>query len=531
MDRDVVAFLEPGDSLTRDTGSNTQPDKKYHNTIPIVDGNKNWAIKPRPTYDTFSDRSASGRKARGMVENGTQILIATDDALVEINGSTGALVRTTDISGATYDEFGTNLRASFSEGLGGGVDSIYIHNAGLAADTNNGGSLWVKAGTAAPTKVNTTSSEPPGYLTTEVTIRGLPHLDGYLFIGTTDGKIYNGNLDSNNVWTATDFVTAERAFDVGCYLGLQSDHIIYFGTQGIEAFYNDGGASGSPLTRRQDLYYRIGCFHPNSFVESGNRIFFVGKEKNASPGVYVMENFTPTRISSPYIDAKITDDIDSDDFLEPDRNTANNGLTNYGAEMALFNTKDSGPVLLLHLNETYAYHIQTQTWHLWDCGSTPTYAGRYADWTTYYPIIDTINSDKVLFTNAVVGTDAGTGGALDDLGLTAATAYLYTRPWDLSTTLRKKIPKVRFLKTAQANASYDPSNVVLSWVDSDVTTSGGVTEADFTNTRNVNIATTRAEAPRCGMPRSRIWRVGFDVNAAKNQSLLGLEIFYDVMSN
>jgi hypothetical protein len=73
-------------------------------------------------------------------------------------------------------------------------------------------------------------------------------LDGYLFIGTTNNRIYNSDLNVSTSWTSTSFLTAADVPGAIVWLAKIRNFLIAFKEKSIEFFENVGNPTpGSPL--------------------------------------------------------------------------------------------------------------------------------------------------------------------------------------------------------------------------------------------------------------------------------------------
>lgn len=127
-------------------------------------------------------------------------------------------------------------------------------------------------------------------------------LDGYLFVLTKDKFIWNSAQYDASSWDALDFIRAEREIDTGVYLGKHHDHLIALGTRSIEFFYDAGNPVGSPLTRREDVAYRIGPYNPRAVFSTDDNLYFLGSEKQGSMSLFKISQFTPTKLSDQSMD-------------------------------------------------------------------------------------------------------------------------------------------------------------------------------------------------------------------------------------
>lgn len=145
----------------------------------------------------------------------------------------------------------------------------------------------------------------------------LVEMDGYVFIGTTDGKIYNSDLNSVTSWGAANFISANISTDpgVGCFKF--KNKIGFFGTSSLEFFINSGNTSGSVLSREAGSAASIGCaggglpsgiaLVPASFYAKYDAVYWLdpfgvlyilrdGIKKASNPGI-LLNNVGPTTVS------------------------------------------------------------------------------------------------------------------------------------------------------------------------------------------------------------------------------------------
>ncbi len=145
------------------------------------------------------------------------------------------------------------------------------------------------------------NQDPPRTLT-----GGGVWLDGFLFVMDTEGIIWNSVINDATSWSGIDFITAERERDDGVYLAKHRDHIVAFGSATIEFFYDAGNAVGSPLQRRGDIFYNVGCIDRKSIFNTGEKLFFIGAEKSGTIGLYEVSNFKLNKISDFTIDRSLS---------------------------------------------------------------------------------------------------------------------------------------------------------------------------------------------------------------------------------
>lgn len=166
----------------------------------------------------------------------------------------------------------------------------------LDAENNEG--WWVNTPASAVTAI---ASNFPSTI-----CHGGAILDGYLFVMDEDGVIYNSDVDDPTTFGASSFLEAERENDKGVYLGKHHDHLVAFGTRTIEFFYDAGNSTGSPLNRRQDISYRIGCASGLGVWEHSDVIYFMGSDDSGQIRIYRLVNFQLEPVSNDTLNSYLT---------------------------------------------------------------------------------------------------------------------------------------------------------------------------------------------------------------------------------
>lgn len=252
-------------------------------------------VTQRPSIDIFEDaEAASGLDGRGRgvyywEQNSTLYFVENDTVYRDSYSTTvGTITAGTE-------------RICFYEGLDSIGNPVLI----LVDAANNN----AKKITTAHTLTAYTPTNFPSTL-----VQGGAVLDGYLFFMDEEGIIYNTNLDNVDTMSATDFINSERDRDKGVYLGRHRESVVSFGTRTIEFFYDAGNATGSPLNRRQDIFHNVGCADGQSVWENGDIIYFVGSDPSGSLGVYKLENYGLTKVSSDTISSYINHNVTKEEF-------------------------------------------------------------------------------------------------------------------------------------------------------------------------------------------------------------------------
>lgn len=116
-------------------------------------------------------------------------------------------------------------------------------------------------------------------------------LDGYLFIGTTNNRIYNSDLNASTAWTSTSFLTAADTPGRLMWLAKIRNFLIVFKDKSIEFFEDVGNPTpGSPLEPRKNYTSRIGLLHRNTVREVSDGIIFAGCTETGMAKIYKISN-------------------------------------------------------------------------------------------------------------------------------------------------------------------------------------------------------------------------------------------------
>jgi len=422
-----------------------------------------------------------------------------------------------------------------------GVDRIIIQNPGTNTTDVENGNCWYAIDENTAPVIITDPDMPGNDLAGGPMVRGAVSLNGYLFLGTVKGAIRNCNLDNVTLWTSGDEIVAERDASPGVYIGKQKDHVVFFSAEGIEFFYDNNNATDSPLTRREDLYYTIGCFHANSIVDTGDAIYFVGVNDNGTAGVYQLKGFVLEKISGELMDticSRMT-------YTNPTFASCDVGDS---CCAALVQIPDSGLFYVLTIDDatesmqgTFAMHLETGLVSKWYTGSNPTNQGTDAAWHTSFllPISGSVNlpgdeptSPNIYMfyngTTAYLHTfDGSTQNNLSDLGLTAPFCGYYTPPIDINTNMRKRVQCVRILHHPSVDDSIDPSNITIAWKNFDTLEAGGFDRDSFPTGVTIDLSKQVARLYRGGIFRQRMYEVELTPN--KRQIIKGLQLEYDLL--
>lgn len=129
-------------------------------------------------------------------------------------------------------------------------------------------------------------------------------LDGYLFIGTSNNRIYNSDLNASTSWTATSFITCADTPGNLLWLGRARNYLVAFKQYSIEFFEDTGNPTpGSPLTAQKQLRKNVGLVSPSSVQYVSDGIIFLGMSDKMRIGIYKLrfDNLELEQLSDYYM--------------------------------------------------------------------------------------------------------------------------------------------------------------------------------------------------------------------------------------
>lgn len=113
-------------------------------------------------------------------------------------------------------------------------------------------------------------------------------MDGFLFQGTSNHRIYQSNVNSLALWSTNDYLTRSISQDPPQGLMKVRNQIVFLGVDMAEVFTNQGNVAGSNLSRLAYSAQRVGLGHvaggsaglvgkTNYYATAGDIAFFAGR--------------------------------------------------------------------------------------------------------------------------------------------------------------------------------------------------------------------------------------------------------------
>lgn len=320
---------------------------------------------------------------------------------------------------------------------------------------------------------------------------GAVYLDGYVFILTTTGRIYNSNLEDPTIWNALNYISAEAEPDSGVAIAKHFNYVVAFGQWSTEFLYDAGNPTGSPLANNRGARLEIGCANGFSVAPLEQSLIWIGQGRTRGRAVYMLDGLSPTKVSTRYIEKYLNDDP----------------MTNVRSYV----TKLSGHtlyVLTLHDSDrTFVFDVDEKMWYQWTSyvGGGEHYfqpAFFSSNQLQYYCMDD--DGGKLYYLSSDAASDAGV--AIYCRGVTEIT--------DSGTTKRK------FYRRLEIIGDKTPATSLLSVRHS------GDDYNTWSTYRTVDLSKGRAQLYQLGSARRRAWEFLYTDNYPLR--LEAAEIDFDV---
>ena len=180
-------------------------------------------------------------------------------------------------------------------------------------------------------------------------VSGAVYLDNYLFIGTSNNRIYNSNVGDPTTWDALNYLSFEQTTDTLVGIAKHLNYLIAFGAVSTQFYYDAANATGSPLAVASSYTSEIGCASGDSIVATSNTVLWIGATKTNSRSVYLLDGVSPIRVSTSSVDR----------HLEAD---------NLGQVSAYCYTINGHTLYILTLHntqKTLVYDLNEKMWYTW----------------------------------------------------------------------------------------------------------------------------------------------------------------------
>jgi len=320
-----------------------------------------------------------------------------------------------------------------------------------------------------------------------VTTGPIVQMDGFAFVMTTVGQLWNSDDNSISLWTPAAYTSVQQKPDAGVGIARYQNSIVAFGSTSTEFFFNAGNQTNSPLSPEAN-YINLGCANQYAFCNIGDSLAWFST--NQGYGIYIMDGRGPKKISTEPIDRILAGSTASAVRLNP--------FVSHG-KMFLLITAPVAPGQL-------AYDVASGTWELW------WFTGNQV---TQSDIVPSSASASSVYVGPSVTSYYATSA-------TGRTGTFLTAKFDAGTNKRKFLSRIGVLAAMGSTAA---TTVSVSWSDDDYET--------FSTDRTVSInATEGANLYRCGAFNARAFKVSVaNDSSGRIARVAALELEYEIGTN
>ncbi len=331
-------------------------------------------------------------------------------------------------------------------------------------------------------------------------------MDGYVFLAKSGtSEVYNSLLGEFDAFEDGQFILAAQFPGDIKALTKQQNYIMAMKDDSVEYLYNAANASGSPLSRSQQAITQLGCNQRSTVETLEDDVIFVGKGAGGGFGVWRINGFKETKVSTEYIDKYLNEE------LGLYGNTSLSADYLVGAVVRL--DGHSFYIISERVNtlnkRAVVYDPQEKFWSFWDSQSSlvgnSEFIGKYA----------TTRFDKSYFQTTAEKVmrfpQSSASGSYNDNG-SIFYAYYNTPVIDMDNNYRKRW---RSLDLIGDQYSFD-NTVYINYYDKTTLVQPG-----WNINRNTNEC---RNLHNLGMSKARIWQVYHDTD--KPFKFENIEIFY-----
>lgn len=253
------------------------------------------------TKTGFTARAINGTEAFATLTDGTAVraMLALEDRLLAIAGRTLYSVPFAGATPTLIDGLGVDGFATMERNRRTSTQTVIVIN----------GAWWYYQD-GILTEGADPDLSPPIFVIQK---------DGYFIFGHATGKWSISGIDDITV-SGLDFTEAESNAD-GLIMGaVRGPDVLLFGAKSLE-FWQNTGAADFPFTRSMAL--NVGCWCAGSVAKVivqvqktlvDSVIWAATDDEGAFAGVYMLNGFTPSKISTDEVDRLIRDELNKDDI-------------------------------------------------------------------------------------------------------------------------------------------------------------------------------------------------------------------------
>ena len=318
----------------------------------------------------------------------------------------------------------------------------------------------------------------------------LVFIDTYWEVQKSDATIWNCSPDDPTNWPTDGFITAQMFQGSGVGMCRQSNYLLSFQTNSLQAFFDNANASGSPLLNYDPAGRQIGCVSENSISGDEALATWVGGSNTGGYTVWQLEGLTNLQdIGTTHVKLLL--------------NAEGTSITTCRAKYAVVGGKEVYILDLLSQDRTLVYDFDTKIWTEFQVAGA----------ATRWPIIAVVEHN-----NALVGQHQSNGKwytisstVYQDESVNFTVLARFGRV-DFDTMQRKFVKGYEIIGDKQSSTT----NVTFQYSDDDFVT--------LSTARTVDMSATRPFLPQGGNFRRRAHQLSY--TGANPLRIEALELTY-----
>ena len=126
-------------------------------------------------------------------------------------------------------------------------------------------------------------------------------MDGFLFMGQSNGRLWNTAINTVSSWGGTSFLTADTHGGDLEAIYMQKDQVVALTKNRIEFFFNNGNPTGSPLLRIDQNTIYVGLASKESLAWFGETGCFVGENAEGGRSLWKIGSLKMGDVPSPVL--------------------------------------------------------------------------------------------------------------------------------------------------------------------------------------------------------------------------------------
>jgi hypothetical protein len=241
--------------------------------------------------------------------------------IIQIRPQTGTAVKIGSFTSATAntaDDYCFLTEITTSSG-GSSLPAVAVSYTNSILGASKGYYAITSSGlfTAASLTEITDTGFPPKQTPALISIGRFVFMNGTTYIASLDGRIWNNYSGSNDITTWKNATSQIGSIAVGSYpdqcIGIEryKHHIVAFGRNTIE-FFNEVGDTPCPLVNTQQAFIKFGCKSPRMIKNANDILYWYSYGDAGSVGLWMLDGYTPTKLSTPFVDTAAVASWDND---------------------------------------------------------------------------------------------------------------------------------------------------------------------------------------------------------------------------